>query len=118
MDFGFYGFCGFCGIVESFNKLGFKGKEQNKNFFKILRCGIEGGFAFFACEILRFWILDSAEFWNCWLIEVCRVKGTLLLAKAKSSKNFCLDTSPFEKAQYDEVGQGFTFRARLCELGF
>ena len=34
------------------------------------------------------WILDSAELWNRWLIKVFKRGGTLLLAKAKSSKNF------------------------------
>ena len=42
---------------------------------------------------MRFWgivesSVDSAELWNRWLIKVGKGKRILLLAKAKSSKNF------------------------------
>ena len=56
----------------------------------------DSGILHFACEILRFRILDSAELWNHWLFGVGKRERTLLLAKAKSSKSFyfcfCVDS--------------------------
>ena len=49
------------------------------------------------CEIVESSV-ESAELWNRWLIEAGKGKRTLLLAKAKSSKNFC------------------AFRARFCDF--
>ena len=74
-------FFGFYGIAESLGKLGFKGRKRSKNFFKILRCGIGGGFWVFAYEIL-------AGLWNRWLIEVGRERGLYFLQKQKVAKTF------------------------------